>query len=658
MKTTTTAIVAPFAVIVFFIMGVMTLYSQGVLDSVRRVDDTRRQDESLTTYASCEAITDALQTTQERGYSNFLYKDFLLSPTSQSASESVTPDYSTTNVQVEGVDEADIVKTDGTYMYALSHGNLTISKAYPATEARLTSTTSLSLTPSELFIDDDRLTVLGVGTPQVLTEQSGTARIMPPDQSNSFMTAVTYDISDASDPRFVRSVEIEGTYVTSRKIESTIYFVVTSYPDYRVYTDDNTSSALLPLYRDTGKEISASVFSPISSCDDIAYFPDVTPQQFITVGSFDIDDETKPLVKETILGSSEAVYSSQQTLYIAATQYAEQDLIGDILQTPADEKTTVHTFSLDDGAIAYTGHLEAPGHVLNQFSMDEHKSFFRIATTTGEVSRSNESAASSGVYIFNDHQELVGQIDKLAPGEKIYSARFTGDKAYLVTFQKVDPLFVLDLTNPESPELLGKLKIPGYSDYLHPYDENHVIGVGKDTIAAEEGNFAWYQGLKLALFDVTDVSNPKELFKTTIGDRGTDSYALHDHKAFLFDYDKNLLILPVLLAEIDEETKTRDEVPNTYGEYTYQGAYIFSLDLTHGFTLKGKVTHYDSDELFTKSGYRYYGDGNSIQRALYIGDNIYTISANKILINRLSDVSLLGTVMLCTEVCDDPVIYY
>ncbi|NIP67558.1 hypothetical protein GWM83_02345, partial [Candidatus Bathyarchaeota archaeon] len=114
----------------------------------------------------------------------------------------------------------------------------------------------------------------------------------------------------------------------------------------------------------------------------------------------------------------------------------------------------------------------------------------------------------------------MGRLEDLAPGEKIYSARFMGDRGYLVTFRKVDPLFVLDLSQPTNPKVLGKLKIPGYSDYLHPYDENHIIGVGKETVAAEQGDFAWYQGVKISLFDVTDVEDPREIDKYEIGDRG------------------------------------------------------------------------------------------------------------------------------------------
>jgi len=187
--------------------------------------------------------------------------------------------------------------------------------------------------------------------------------------------------------------------------------------------------------------------------------------------------------------------------------------------------------------------------------------------------------------------------------------------------------------------VLGKLKIPGFSDYLHPYDEDHIIGVGKEAVEVKEGDFAWYQGLKMALFDVSDVENPKEVAKVVIGDRGTDSPALHNHKAFLFNRERNLLVIPVLLAEIkgDKEALQGSE----YGEYIYQGAYVYSLTPQDGFVLRGRVTHFDSDEEFKKSGYYFYGGPLSVERSLYIGDVLYTISQGKIKANLLADLSEL-----------------
>ncbi|MDI6884716.1 MAG: beta-propeller domain-containing protein, partial [Hadesarchaea archaeon] len=165
------------------------------------------------------------------------------------------------------------------------------------------------------------------------------------------------------------------------------------------------------------------------------------------------------------------------------------------------ETTIIHKISIANGTIEYKSQGEVPGQVLNQFSMDEYQGYFRIATTTGWMGQNN-------VYVLDGNLDIVGRLEGLAPGESIYSARFIGSRAYLVTFKKVDPLFVIDLEDPKNPRALGELKIPGYSDYLHPYDETHLIGVGKDTV--DMGSFAWYQGIKIALFDVSDPENPRE----------------------------------------------------------------------------------------------------------------------------------------------------
>jgi uncharacterized secreted protein with C-terminal beta-propeller domain len=295
--------------------------------------------------------------------------------------------------------------------------------------------------------------------------------------------------------------------------------------------------------------------------------------------------------------------------------------------------------------------MEAPGHILNQFSMDEYDSHFRIATTVGDVwSPTGQMQPSrNNVYIFADDLTMSGKIEDIAPGETIYSARFMGARGYLVTFKRVDPLFVLDLSNPSNPQILGKLKIPGYSDYLHPYDENHIIGIGKEvdeSIDADKVHtenavyFTAIQGIKMAMFDVTDVTNPVEMYKVVIGDRGTDSYALNDHKAFLFDKEKNLLVVPILLAEIPEEKKnqTNHEWP-VEGEFTFQGAYVYDLTLENGFQFKGRITHYDDNQTFMKAGYYYFDDDYSVKRSLYIGDILYTISGMKIKLNSLADLS-------------------
>ncbi|MCR4284573.1 MAG: beta-propeller domain-containing protein [archaeon] len=543
-------------------------------------------------------------------------------------------DYSETNVQVAGVDEADIIKTDGEYIYAISDGKLIIAKAYPESSAEILFEGKVGdFYANELFIGDDKILIFGTKDyPQENYGKMGIAvgERMPYYYSPSVSVRL-FDVSDRENPEQIRSLEFEGGYITSRMIGSDVYFVVNSYPSY----EDWVCGDVVPLYAEArgATEIKSTDLVPIAPCTDIGYIDHTPTQNFLTLASISIDDENKEVEKETILGYGENVYASIDNLYIAQTNWN----LGDEKQ-----KTVLTRFSLDDGKIEFEANGEVPGHILNQFSMDEYDNYFRIATTVGEVWNSEEKSTNN-VYVLDEDLKITGTLEGLAPGESIYSVRFMGDRGYVVTFKKVDPLFVIDLGDTSNPMVLGKLKIPGYSDYLHPYDETHLIGIGKDAVDAEEElsdarnlDFAWYQGVKMAIFDVSDVENPIEMYKVTIGDRGTDSEALHNHKAFLFDKEKELLVLPITLAEIQGEQKE----DNQYGDITFQGAYVYNLNLEDGFELRGRISHHDSENDYLKYGY--YPDYNyNIQRSLYIGDILYTLSGKRLQLNDLDSLEKL-----------------
>lgn len=613
-------------------------------------------------------------------------------------------DYSTTNVQVTGVDEADIVKNDGKYIYVVSGGKVTILDAYPAESAEVLSEIEFSGSPSEIFINDDKLIVFG-------TEYSGYGygvaipEIYPPVYSSKSFVHV-YDVSDRETPVMVRNVSIEGSYFDSRMIGDYVYAVINQPLTYQA------EQIRIPTISSNGEE------RPVCGCVDVYYFdnPDYS-FKFTTIMAVDTQDDNKePTTEVYLMGYSHDMYVSLDNIYITyMKQFSYMDYIGSLIDevvlpiVPAGvaaeiqtvevsglslyekleaqmqivqaysnsltgeaksrfdselqnrteewtvefykqmEKTIIHKISIKDGDIEYKTQGDVPGNVLNQFSMDENNGYFRIATTTGQLSRSFERATSKNhVYVLDQDLKIVGKLEDLAPGESIYSARFVGDRGYLVTFRKIDPLFVIDLKEPSNPTILGELKIPGYSDYLHPYDENHIIGIGKATVGAEQGDFAWYQGVKMSLFDVTDVENPKEVSKYEIGDRGTDSYALHDHKAFLFSKSKNLLVIPVLIAEIDEEKYQGEIPPNAFGDYVWQGAYVFDLTLENGFVLKGGVTHVEDESSFLKSGY-YYRGPYSVKRALYMDDVLYTVSDKMVKMNNFGTLEEINEIELPEE---------
>jgi uncharacterized secreted protein with C-terminal beta-propeller domain len=271
--------------------------------------------------------------------------------------------------------------------------------------------------------------------------------------------------------------------------------------------------------------------------------------------------------------------------------------------------------------------------------MDEHNGFFRIATTGND----KDYQQTNNLFILDETLSPAGSITGIAPEERIYSVRFMGKKGYMVTFKQVDPLFSFDLSDPYKPVLTGALKIPGYSDYLHPYDENHLIGFGKDTV--EYNGAALYQGMKLSMFDITDPEDPIEMFTEIIGGRGTESELLHNHRALLFDRAKDLLAFPVTVFA---PLKDKNATPFDYGTFSSQGAYVYGVDLKTGFKLRGEITHLSKEDIL-KSGNWGGDDSKYVKRMVYIGDTLYTVSDRMIRANSLKDLKQLGEAALDTK---------
>lgn len=362
--------------------------------------------------------------------------------------------------------------------------------------------------------------------------------------------------------------------------------------------------------------------------------------RFTTFLSVDLSGGGEPRREVFLTGETETLYVSADHIYVAhaeSTPYSGEENWG-IRRGSSTEETVLHKIAIRDGEIRYVAGGRVPGRLLNQLSMDQHNGTLRVATTTGEV-WSGDSA--NHVYVLDGALRTVGRLENLAPGERIYSARFLGDRLYLVTFKKVDPLFVIDLKDPRAPKVLGELKIPGYSDYLHPYDENHILGIGKDTVESGTGDFAWYQGLKLALFDVSNVSRPRELAKVIVGDRGTDSEALRDHKALLFSRARNLLVLPVDLALVSGPRFAEERPSPAYGRPVFQGAYVWNLTVEKGFEFKGRITHQEGEP--ADDGFRH-GSGLNVRRSLYIGETLYTVSEEMVKMNRLGTLEEIGKI--------------
>jgi inhibitor of cysteine peptidase len=531
--------------------------------------------------------------------------------------------FSETNNQVQGVDEGDIVKTDGSYIYQLTDRRLLITVANPVKEMKVVSSTSFkeNMQPHHLFLQKDKLLVIGNSWSPAHFQgdkQESIASTMPVDGTT---VALLYDISDKAKPSLLRHVELEGQYVTSRKIDSNVYLISNLYPNYWML-EQGGNPDLRPRVKDslTGDETTPL---PI---ENIKYFPQSQSPNYTLLTAMNMDDPKASLNVQSYLGRGDKVYMSKKNLYVAVEKYNE-----DAMKSSTSSNTEIYKFSVSDGKIEYasSGHVE--GRALNQFSMDEHKGYFRIATTKGAVWNS-DSPSSNALYILDENMKNVGEVTNLARGEQIYSVRFMGDKAYMVTFKQVDPLFVIDTADPKAPKVLGELKIPGFSTYLHPIDEHHLIGFGFDTKVVDDDKAAneepriVRQGMKVSLFNITDFQHPKETDTEIIGGAGTHSYLLDDHKALLHEPSRNLYGFPISVYHEKEEG--RHEL-----DFDYQGALLYEITPEKGIVLKSQLKE---EENKSKEYYEQWED--QIQRLLYIDNQLYTVSHKRVTAYSLDDL--------------------
>jgi inhibitor of cysteine peptidase len=518
--------------------------------------------------------------------------------------------HSVTNIQTAGVDEADTVKTDDNgYMYVLSNDTVYILIAYPPTQAQVLAKIKFAdMYPIGIFVNGDRLAVLG--------SQYSFPVLTFPLYDRFYVADIktfvrVYNIHDRSDPVLIKDLALDGSYFSSRMIGDYIYFVA-SKPAYTV--DD---SIFLPEILMNGR---ATKIAPT----EIRYFNGTEEYyQYTTFVAMNIQNTTEaPTYLTTLLGGTSNMYVSQENMYVTFQEWYWGG------------NTTIFSIHLQANNMTVEASGKIPGQERNQYSMDEYGNYFRMQTSTF-----SDGVSQTNVYVLDMNLTVVGRLENLAPGENFHSARFMGNRCYLVTFKKTDPLFVIDLSNATNPRVLGELKIPGYSDYLHPYDETHLIGVGKNTVEAEEGDFAWYQGIKISLFDVSNVTNPIQDATYVIGDRGSDTPVLTDPKAFLFDKSRNLLSIPVLVAKIDESKYPSPVPPSAYGDAVWQGAYVFDISLYHNLVLEGRITHLDNSTSIYEQGYW-------VKRSIYIEDVFYTVSDRMIKMNRLEDMSQIDQVPL------------
>jgi len=584
-----------------------------------------------------------------------------------SPSQSETYDYSRTNVQVEGVDEGDWAKTDGRFIYQISGNRVLIADIRNPDAMQLAAALDYSedehqFMPRELYASSGRLVVIGMSSRPTEPSADGDASpdnaseagdimIWPPVRELLFTTAKVYALDENGTASLIRELEIEGRHAASRMIGGALYLVAIKHNNYFFPMAGSDGAApnardFEPAWRDTAVS-DRPVTIPLSR---LRYFPDSPESGMLLIGAVDLDEAGAAMQVSAYLGSAGTVYASAEHLYIAVPKYKWPEAFiaerADRAILP-DLSTDVYKFRLEGGSVVYAGQGSVPGHVLNQFSMDEYDGHFRIATTSGHMWAEGDAVSKNNLYVLDDGLRIVGRLENLAPGERIYSVRFMGGRVYMVTFRNVDPLFAIDVSDPKRPAVLGQLKIPGYSDYLHPYDENRLIGFGKETVTAAPPDgrgepIAYYLGMKISLFDVTDVSRPKEIFKEVIGDRGTHSEVLDNHRALLFDRSRGLLAFPVELAEVKADEPWDGYGMPPYGEFAYQGAWVYQIDPERGFLLKGRITHLTEEDL-AKTGMYGYDSSKAVRRILYAGDTLYTLSESGVKANALDTLAERGS---------------
>ncbi|MCL2491967.1 MAG: beta-propeller domain-containing protein, partial [Coriobacteriia bacterium] len=486
--------------------------------------------------------------------------------------------FSTTNVQVEGVDEADIVKTDGEYLYILSYDELIIARAdgkntkvvsrtfvdlsRKAVSSNRQNSTSAEIasddvsmvspvefpTPMEMFLDGDRLIVLLTNYDANIYQESSRYN-MPLSTQGAATFAITYDISDRMQPRKVAQSGQDGDYVTSRMQDGVIY-LVTSYYIYQRPEFDDVRTFVPCLFAGDVRETMAprDIIVPQS--------PSETGYTVITSISTKTGEH---LDGQSLFGYISTVYMSHDSLVIAASVYEEKIIdrwIEDQYRVE-HRRDGYHThlafFDIDRGDLTFVTESVVPGELLNQFSIDQYQDTTRVVTTVStqemklytdrkrgfmNYERIEDSPQTNALFVLDRKGEMIGKLTDLAPGEQVYSVRFAGEVGYFVTFRQVDPLFAIDLSDPRDPRVLSALKIPGFSQYLHVYGKGLLFGLGRD--ADEETGITG--PIKLSMFDVSDPRDVRELDKLV-----TDidhSEALYNHKAILVLPQIDLIAFP------------------------------------------------------------------------------------------------------------------
>lgn len=503
------------------------------------------------------------------------------------SSPATDKDYSDTNLVTEGVDEGDTVKTDGDYIYTIEESKVVITDIRDGALEIAAEITPGGIKPSddilELYVEKNTLMVVLQSEETELEYEEDAAdtlsstdlarNVMYWNEGKGYTSVIVYDISDRSDPQEVGRMTQDGSYETSRRIGDKVYL----FTYYQLEMPDS-----LPwnaVREENAGEWLPRVNGSVVGCDDV-YLPDEGSRGLL-IASVDIAEPEETLDSLFIVDGGASVYASTDVLYLYRQSYDRSI------------KTQIARFNLlSDGCIEPVEATEVKGAVQDTFALNEHEGYLRVLTTDW-----SDGTDVNYLYVLDENMELAGSIGGIAPGEEIYSARFFGNIGYFVTYRNTDPLFTVDLSDPEHPEIIGELKMTGFSEYLHFWDENHLIGIGYET-DPESGD---RQGLKLSMFNISDPANVTEEAKYVLS---TEDYsdALYEYKKVLISPDRNI---------IGFSSDDYDRYESQYNVFSYEnGSFVQKM--------AQEVDTFDSRGIYSQ---------DTLYLLEYVGNNCYGIDS-------------------------------
>ncbi len=552
-----------------------------------------------------------------------------------------------TNNQVASVDEADIVKTDGRYVYLAANGALRIVEALAP---KMLSVTMLPGNARELFVEGDRAVVFS--STGNIGKRCTYAYDCTFAGDGSATNVIVLDISDRKAPKVLRQIDLSGSLIAARRIGNAVHTVVsdgdTQTPPYETWPADfEMCGTMEPAVRTKFAKLKVDnerkIRAQVSSFPTISEKGNVQPmctgllrtavrdgQAFTSVVSFDLRDDKAPATTATLESRPGAVFASADALYLSVV-HQKQNAGGRWYSSSyanVDEASEIHKFKIGENArdTRYIGSGLVPGHVLDQFAMDEWSGYLRVATTRGRVPDPKVSSAISIMAEGKDGNLVrVGAVENIAPGEDIRAVRFDDDRGYVVTFKKTDPLFVVDLYQPAHPAILGELKIPGFSTYIHRIDPDHLLSIGFD--ANDHGDFAYFDGVILQLFDVNNPTDPRLVHREKIGSRGSSSGAATDHLAFNYFASEGLLAIPMTICDGGGDGRNGDHL-------SFSGLLVYDVDLEKGFTRLGGVDH--GSAVKGADCNTWWSDAKSaVKRSVFLDDLVYSIASDRVKVQRM-----------------------